>query len=1649
MKASVGDKFFVALEKQISNEYPEPLAAQLLSFSRRIFDLPAIEELGGEPLEKVLRFLHDFLAFTKKADLSCPKVQVYRPAISPTISSAPSSTTSSTVSPALEDYEGGIEVFILQRDMPFLVDSVRIELNRRGLSIQTIKSTILDVTRDADGNLVSAFADPDEPNSFKEALIFLNIEFYGSAEEQQELTSSIVDVLGEVGTVTDSFFPMAQRLDEAIDEVRANFLGLPVEDVDELVSFLQWMHSDAFIFLGCSEYQLTKRNNKLLLEHHVDRQLGVFARHPIDVSPVDVSTIDTPEIALSNLSPGLRKFYENGTPLAFTKSSLRARVHRQAYSDYIVLKRYNPQGEVIGEHLFMGLYTSRVYTMSPFQMPFIRQRVQQVLDRVGFPKGSHDYKAVCQLIEVHPRDELFNCSTDELYQTLMAIWQMNERRMVRFLMRVDPFEQFVSCLVYMPRDSYKTSIRENMESLLKIELDASECEFNTYFSESILARTQFILRINSKAYLQLDQRELEQKVIQITRDWRDDLVSASIDQWGGETGRKMAKRYGDGFPASYQDHFDHGMAVEDIQLFHPLTSDAEIAVRLYQQVDDKRNVMRFRLFHLKTQLELSSLVPMLENLGFRVLGEHPYQVKPSQGDEVWLHDFTLKFGLDVDVDVSVIRHTFQDAFNAVWKGYTENDSFNHLVVGTRLDWRTVALLRLYSRYMKQLGSSFSQDFLAATLASNLEITRNLVALFRCLLDPKLVDHGSEEFDRADRLNDKIIEALDQVSNLNEDKVLRSYLQLINATKRTNFFQIDDQGDYKTYVSVKLALQEVEDAPAPRPLYEIFVYSPRMEGVHLRLGKVARGGLRWSDRIEDYRTEVLGLVKAQQVKNAVIVPTGAKGCFVSKQLDRKATREDYLQEGFSCYQQFITGLLDITDNIVDDKLVTPDCVVCRDDEDPYLVVAADKGTATFSDAANKISSNKNYWLGDAFASGGSYGYDHKKMGITARGAWVSVQRHFCEQGLNTQAEEITVLGIGDMAGDVFGNGLLMSSHIKLVAAFNHQHIFIDPDPDPAISFSERKRLFELPRSTWEDYNATLISQGGGVFPRSAKSIKLSPEAQQCLGITDSQLKPNDLVHALLLASVDLIWNGGIGTYVKATTENNQDVGDRANDPLRVNGKELRCRVFGEGGNLGMTQKGRIEFALNGGACNTDFIDNSAGVDCSDHEVNIKILLNEPIRQGELTIEQRNQLLEEMTDNVAQLVLHNNYRQTQAISLAHHRCQQNFSEYWRFILERESAGQLNRELEALPDDEILAEREKLSLGLTRPELSVLLSYGKMLLKEAVLSSNVPEDQYVAKSITGAFPNQLLKQYPSQIERHSLRREIITNQIVNEIINLMGLTYCERQMASTGATVAEVVRAYVVVRDVLRLDRVWAQVEALDYKVPSEVQFELFQALTRLGRRASRWILRNRRSCLNPELEVQAFGPKLVELQLLLPTLFSRQESSGWMEEVDRIVALGVQQNIAVLVASSNFLYFGFGIADIAVSSGKPVGLVLELYYRISAELDLDWFADQIVNLEPTTRWEDFARESYVDDLESQRRSLTSSLLSSVKSVKDIDEVLDIWKAAQAPLIIRWIDMTEELHAAPNGDFAMFSVALRELLDLVQSTEIRPDSPPVCLV
>ncbi len=1618
METTVGSEFIPQLEKKIHEGFNEQDSRQLIPFARKVFELFPTEELEHEPISDICGFVRSLWEFFQQVEPGRPKIRIFNPVLEE------------------DGWENArTHIFILQRDMPFLVDTIGIELNRQGLSIQAVKSTILGSVRDGKGKLQSLLTDGDKSQS-REALIFFQIDMFSSDQARDVLLSELNSVLADVEAVTDDYRPMLDTLDGIIAEARENRAGFDEDEQAELLAFLEWLHGGYFTFLGYNSFELIEEGGEPTMANVAEGKLGLFRLHRKGATSEP----------LASLNQGIRDFYADGSDIAiaFSKSSMRARVHRQAYSDYVVIKRYGKDGRPIGEHRFIGLYTSSVYSLSPFKIPIIRKRVSNIFSRSGLDPDSHDGKALRQIIEVHPREELFHSSDEQLYSILIGIWQIQERRQVRLFVRSDPFEKFVSCIVYVPRDVYRTEIRNQIQEYLSKEMDASESEFNTYFAESVLARTHYVLRIQSDRYKTLNQREMERHIAAMTRDWRDDLKVSAIDQWGEEQGRSTAINYRNAFPASYREHFDPRTAVHDIELFTTLPDESRIAMSFYQAPGADPNVMRFKIFHLERRLELSDLVPILENLGFRVLGEHPYEIVPIEGHTVWLHEFTLKFGLDIAVDVVAVRNNFQDAFAAIWSGIAENDEFNRLVVGARLEWRAVAMLRLYAEYMKQLGQSFSRSFIAYTLATNLDITRNLVALFKSYFDPKYADSEVDHGQRGVRLYDKVLASLDNVANLNEDQVLRSYLQLMVATLRTNFFQRDEQGNSKPYISVKLSPGDIPGAPEPRPKYEIFVHSPRMEGVHLRGGKVARGGIRWSDRMEDFRTEVLGLVKAQQVKNSVIVPTGAKGGFVAKRIDRVGSREAMLEEGVACYRLFMQGLLDLTDNRIGGELVPPTDVIRRDDDDPYLVVAADKGTATFSDIANDISEQYGHWLGDAYASGGSNGYDHKKMGITARGAWVAVQRHFRELDLNTQQDDFTVIGIGDMAGDVFGNGMLMSDHIKLVAAFNHLHIFIDPDPDPAVSFAERQRLFALPRSSWDDYNRELISEGGGIFPRAAKSIELSPAVQQLFDIPEQKLTPNQLIHYLLKAPVDLIWNGGIGTYVKATSESHMDVGDRANDNLRVNGGELRCRVFGEGGNLGLTQRGRIEYCLSGGACNTDFIDNAGGVDCSDHEVNIKIALNQLVANEDLTGKQRNLLLEQMTDGVAEGVLHNNYRQTQAISLAKYKCDENLSEYWRCITDWESAGRLNRQLEYLPDDETLGERAKSGQNLTRPELSVLVSYSKILLKEALAESDVPDNAYVARAVFDAFPRRIVEEYPEDIAAHSLNKEIVINQIANEIVNLMGLSFAQRQVTSTGAETGDVACAYIIMRDTLQLKQAWESVEALDYRQPSAVQFELFDVLMRLGRRVSRWILRNRRACQDIEAEIAMLSPIIQNTISSFPETLDAEQRQSFDAELQRLEEMGLSRDVAMLLNCSNSLYFGFGIADVQLRTGLPTELVSQVYFQLGGILQLEWFSDQIIQLPHDSRWEDFARESFMDELEGQRRQLTTLLLENIKQEEDVDVGIDYWQQQQAVLISRWADMILDLKATPTRDFAMFSVALRELLDLVQATRHQEEKP-----
>ena len=1516
-------------------------------------------------------------------------------------------------------------IYINQRDMPFLVDSLRTVLNRRGLNIFTLQSNPVWVVRDTQGVVERTYSDFSK-GSEREAVITIEVDLHVESE-LEDLRRELLDVLDDVEVVVAEFDPMRQRVETLIEELQNN--APKVEQLKESLEFLRWIHNGYFTFTGCVEFDLKVDGDKLYLSEAANTRFGLLKKY----------SGDRREGWVEELSPGVRALYESDELLTITKSSQRSRVHRDVYSDYVVVKRFDTQGQPCGEVRFMGLYTSQFYSYSPRRIPILRNKVNWVMENSGFEANSHDGKALMTILDFHPRDELFFVSRETLAETAIGIWQIYERRVIKAFIHPDPFDKFVSCIVYLPRESFSTQSRMKIQHSIGDRLDAVESEFTTQFlPESVLVRIYLVYQVRNKQYLDVTSNDLEDIVRQVTRDWCDEFAALALEQ-GAETGgtqsqdAALARRFQRAFPAAYRELYSPLQALAHIELFDALEGTADIAIQLQHQQAAENNHLQLKLFHRLQPLELSDMIPMLENLGFRVVMEHPYLIRPEGDGDVWLQEFQLSFSLDVNVDVEAVQGSFKEALSTVWKGDAENDSFNRLVIGARLDWRAVAMLRLYARYLKQLGISYSQVFIADTLSRYLDITRNLVALFKSYFDPRYA--GETRGERAQGLVVKILGALDDVDNISEDNVIRSYLEVIQATLRTNFFQTIEDGSYKSYISVKLESGKISLAPKPRPEYEIFVYSPRVEGVHLRGGKVARGGLRWSDRLEDYRTEVLGLVKAQQVKNAVIVPTGAKGGFVAKQASMAAGRDAWLQEGIASYMLYIQALLDITDNIIEGEIVPPVDVIRRDGDDPYLVVAADKGTATFSDIANEISHANNFWLGDAFASGGGNGYDHKAMGITARGAWVAVQRHFREIGIDIQQQDFSVVGVGDMGGDVFGNGMLLSEHIQLVSAFNHLHIFVDPNPDAASTFVERQRLFDTPRSTWDDFDRSLMSEGSAIYSRASKSLTITPQIKQRFAIEQDEMTPTELINTILKSPVDLIWNGGIGTYVKASSENNAEVGDRANDVLRVDGRDLRCKVFGEGGNLGMTQRGRIEFCLKGGLCNTDFIDNAAGVDCSDHEVNIKILLNQLVLNGQLGVEERNQFLESMTDSVAELVLHNNVRQTQAISLAQHRSDQQHAEYQRFMAWLESSGKLDRELEFLPTDDQLSERiNRHKPSWTRPELAVLVCYSKVMLKEALVAADLLSEPFLAASVDRAFPPALVERYPDEVASHQLRQEIVATQLANDLVDRVGFSFFFRQMESTGASAGDVIRAYSIAMSILGLHELWQNIEESD--LPAAVQLDLLHILIRLTRRSTRWLLRNRRHNLNCSEIIGQFTAPIHRVLQELPDLHEVEWIKLWSAEKIGFSEQGVEDQLASQLAASDSMFISLGVVDTALKLDQPVQQVARLYFKLGELLSLDWFMAQIVALHPDNRWQDLARESYVDDLEGQRRRLTANLMGDSQGA-DLDVLIEGWQQQQAALIERWTFMIKDLRHGPTPDFAMISVALRELLDLVQAS------------
>ncbi|GGK70984.1 NAD-glutamate dehydrogenase [Amphritea balenae] len=1581
------------LTEKLCAQVTKSLIPSMKLFAEQFFSVSAPEELQSRSQEYLYSTALSYWQLMQTYQAPAPEVRVFNP-----------------------DYEqhgwhsNHTVIQIHNVDMPFLVDSVRMELNRRELAIHGINNCVFACERTKTNKLkaVKAAKSRDE-NSQIESLVYLEIERHSDPEALEALRQSLIQVLSNVKAVVEDFVPIKQKVLDLKEELRNRDANSA--EIKETRKLMDWLLDDNFIFQGYEEVSISQSKGKVTAAALNETQLGTQRNTEVTA---DLSQLEQ-QFALADRL------------VMFSKDVVRSKVHRPAYRDLIIVKRFDDKGQVNGECRFYGLYTSSVFLTNPLRIPVVRQKLISILSVCGFEPGGHSHKALVQILTDMPREELILADTADLKETSFGIFNMQERRKACLFVRQDASKRFYSCLYYIPRDLYTTKLRNTVLEMLYSGLNGHDFDANSQISESVLSRTHFVIYGDPDQQQKVDLATIEARILEISRSWDDDLNVSLIEAYGEEKGSRFVNRFRSSFTSAYKENFSTGNAVYDLQHISNLQSDSDIAMSFYRSFEESSGILKFKLFSMNHPLILSEVIPLLENLGLRVLGEHPYVVTDREGKQFWISDFRVSYGHQSAIDLDQVKTILQEAFARVWEGQADSDEFNRLVIGASLNWREVAMLRAYGRYIKQLRFGFSQPFLADVLVRNVAITQKLVALFRCRFKP-----GKQDANLEQQIENTIIEALEAVNSLDDDKILRRFLIVIKSTLRTNFYQ-QNEGVDKPYFSFKIDSQSIPDIPEPKPKFEVFIYSPRVEGVHLRAGKVARGGLRWSDRMEDYRTEVLGLVKAQQVKNSVIVPMGAKGCFICKRLPEKGGREAFQAEGVECYKTYIRGLLDITDNLVGGEVVHPENVVRHDEDDPYLVVAADKGTATFSDIANSISEEYGFWLGDAFASGGSQGYDHKGMGITARGAWESVKRHFRERGVNTQQEEFTVIGVGDMAGDVFGNGMLLSETISMVAAFNHMHIFIDPNPQVAPSFVERKRMFELPRSSWTDYNSELISEGGGIFERSAKWIDITPQMKQRFDITEDRLAPNDLINALLKAPVDMLWNGGIGTYVKATQETHAEVGDKANDNLRVNGHELRCKVLGEGGNLGFTQLGRIEFALNGGSSNTDFIDNAGGVDCSDHEVNIKILLNELVSQGDMTMKQRNQLLRDMTDDVAELVLKNNYRQAQALNMAEAYAEESIDDYIRLINSLKREGKLNPALEFLPTEKELTNRREQGLGFTRPELSVLICYARIELKQALINSWLTEDAGFSKELETAFPARLLEKFPEALHNHRLRREIIATQIANDLVNRMGITFVHNLHNATGVSYAQIAAAYLVSREIYDVENLWQQIEALDHQVPAETQVAMMKDMMQLMTRSTQWLLRQHRDGLNMQYCLDTYKPSIDQMVGSVDRIRAVIPASRLEEKFQGYASTGIPEPLAAFCAATENVYWLLDVIDVANTMDEDVELVAKTYFGLGTNLNLIWIDHEIRQFNAANHWQALAKNSYRIELDIQHRALTLSVLQSGERGSSVEHRMEHWQQKNTELLERWHTTLRDIQNTKLIDCAIFSVALSVLLEL----------------
>jgi glutamate dehydrogenase len=1511
-------------------------------------------------------------------------------------------------------------VEIVGRDMPFLVDSVTWALNRRGLAIHLTLHPVLAVERDGRGQ-VTALHDPGEApaDATAEAVMRLHVDRQPE-EALADLERAVRDVLDDVATATGDWQEMRQRCSDIARRVGDASPDLDAAAREELRAFVAWMHDDHFLFLAtCRLSGVDDAGGELRVEPGSGLGLLAGGEHAAERAERWIAGLGV-DIA------------EAADEVMVTKANARSTVHRPAYMDLVAVKERDAAGRVIALQCLIGLFSSGAYHTPPRQIPLLRQKVAAVFGGAQVSPRSHSGRVVANILDTFPRDTLFQITTAELLQTTLGILRLQERQRTRLFIVCDPFRRFYSCLVYLPRDRYNRDVRLAMQEILVEALGGSDVIFETHFSESILARVYFVIVVEPGRAVDYDAGQLERRIIDVATSWHDGLRAALYEQVDEALATRYLQDYARAFPSGYRDDWHPRIAVNDILRIEQALSTKRLGVHLYHPIADGADELHVRLYAPAAPIPLSRIIPVLEHMGLSVHGERPYRIRHPSG-EMWIHDFLTHRPPGAQDGGRDLDGRFTETLLRVWDGLIDDDGFNGLVLLAGLTWKQALLLRAYSRYQHQIRVQYTQDYMVSVLNRHPVIVGLLCELFARLFDPD----GARDAHAVEAIGARFEALLNDVVSLDEDAILRRYRNLIEATLRTNYFQRDARGEDKVHLSFKLDPRRVEGMPRPLPMYEIFVFAKRMEGVHLRGGPVARGGLRWSDRMEDYRTEILGLMKAQMVKNTVIVPVGSKGGFVVKDVADGDSRDLRQEKGIAAYQTLLRGMLDLTDNRDGDRVVPPPRVVRRDADDPYLVVAADKGTATFSDIANRVSAEYGFWLGDAFASGGSAGYDHKAMGITARGAWESVKRHFRELGTDIQREPFTVAGIGDMSGDVFGNGMLLSRRIRLLAAFNHRHIFIDPDPDPEVSFRERERLFALPRSAWSDYDTGLISRGGGVYSRTAKWIDLEPEARQLLGLNMRRVTPNALIRAILRAPVDLLWNGGIGTYVKCSQETHAQAYDKANDDVRVDADELRCRVVGEGGNLGFTQRARVEFALHGGLVYTDAIDNSAGVDCSDHEVNIKILLDRVVADGDMTLKQRNQLLVDMTEDVAALVLRDNYAQTQAISMVASDSAERLSEHARFIDLLEQRGVIDRELEGLPGKKALHARIARQQGLTRPEIAVLHAYSKMTYFEAVTQSDIPDSDFVVDRLVDYFPAALRDRFAERIRQHRLRREIVATVVAGVIPDRVGPGIGFRVREETGTDIANVARAYLVASAIFSIENLCGRIERLDNQVAAAVQVDMLASVARFVERVVTALVQLHDGPLDMQATSARFRDGVCGLWADLPETLADDDRRRFDERDAGLRAAGVPAELARDLAGLPPMAAALDVVAVAERAGVEARAASWVYSALNPALHLDWVGERVQALGVQTHWHLLARTRLQSALLRHRRDLAERVLQQGDASSPPAEMLAQWQQRHEQALKKHDQAMAEFKAGNVHDFAIMSLAVGQVGDLVAAS------------